>query len=87
MLFNRMLLHLEEYSAIWEYLVENIAKSVWTTNGVPFCIHVFYCLVHVVDPCTPNHCQNGATCVWDSNGNPSCNCTPGFTGDVCERSK
>jgi uncharacterized membrane protein len=36
-----------------------------------------------VDPCQPNPCQNGATCVAVVGGQ-RCECTAGFVGDSCQ---
>ena len=39
-----------------------------------------------IDDCTPEACQNNATCV-DVVNDFQCDCAPGFTGEFCETSK
>ncbi|XP_071973024.1 pancreatic secretory granule membrane major glycoprotein GP2-like [Engystomops pustulosus] len=39
--------------------------------------------VFLGDTCPNNLCQNGGTCLM-LNGNPQCQCNPGFVGDQCQ---
>ena len=39
-----------------------------------------------IDDCSPNQCQNSATCV-DGVDSFSCTCAAGFDGDRCQNSK
>ena len=41
-------------------------------------------LLITLEPCEDNPCLNGATCANTPNG-PSCKCTEGFTGELCEK--
>ena len=34
------------------------------------------------DPCDPNPCNNGGTCM-NNNGQAMCDCPPGRTGSTC----
>ena len=43
-------------------------------------------LYEVENPCNPNPCLNGGNCKIE-NGNSTCYCQPGFTGEWCENSK
>lgn len=38
--------------------------------------------VAIVDPCSPNPCQNGGTCA-NSGGNAVCTCADGYSGTTC----
>ena len=44
-------------------------------------------LEYVENPCTPDYCMNGGNCVVTDNGDPTCECQPGFVGDRCQDSK
>jgi hypothetical protein len=37
-----------------------------------------------VDPCSPNPCQNGGTCVVVDDKTHTCDCPPDYVGDNCE---
>ena len=39
----------------------------------------------IENPCSPNMCLNGATCVAGEGGYSfTCTCAPGFTGHLCD---
>ena len=41
-------------------------------------------LWNILDPCDPNPCLNGGTCMADDDNNAVCRCPPEFEGDRCE---
>ena len=43
----------------------------------------FEFLIPDIDDCSPNQCQNSATCV-DGVDSFSCTCAAGYEGDLCE---
>ena len=43
-------------------------------------------MISDIDDCSPNQCQNSATCV-DGVDSFSCTCTAGYEGDLCEISE
>ena len=47
-------------------------------------IHFFITIICLdINECSPNRCQNGATCV-DLVGSYRCDCKSGYTGNNCE---
>ena len=40
----------------------------------------------ILDPCMPNPCENNGNCQVSQETNEfTCNCMPGYSGDLCER--
>ena len=42
-----------------------------------------FILFLTVGVCNPTPCQNGGNCRVDVNGNPKCDCFPGWVGENC----
>ena len=48
------------------------------------CVYVHTLLVMIYLPdCAPD-CMNGGSCITESDGNTTCQCITGFSGDQCE---
>lgn len=47
-------------------------------------MYIMYICSLPTAPCSPNPCQNGATCFDIPPTTFFCNCQPGFTGLLCE---
>jgi hypothetical protein len=45
-----------------------------------------FCIFIDIDDCSPNQCQNGATCV-DGVTSYTCSCVAGYNGTLCEIGK
>ena len=44
-------------------------------------------LLFLDDPCEPDPCSNGGTCIQHDDGTHDCICTDGWTGQNCDMSK
>ena len=38
-----------------------------------------------VNPCSFKPCLNGGNCIWDTDGDYTCECLPAYEGATCER--